>query len=165
MAIESVAEMAVARPPRQVAAVPERARLRVEQRPQRGAIDLGVRLGAAFAEKAPERGIVAEPAQSGDLQVQEGEMGVVEIDGVDLPRLRDEVGQRVAAAGGDGDQCGIVRQIERFEVGLGIFPDLVVDEPLEPDREEPVPHRRFAFFPAVIDGVGDQLRIHPGKTS
>ena len=72
-------------------------------------------------------------------------MRLVEIDRIDLGRLRGEIGQRVAAAGRNGDDGRSERQLQRGEIGFRIFPDLGVDQTTEPECEKPVPNGRFVL--------------------
>jgi hypothetical protein len=63
-------------------------------------------------------------------------MGAVEVDGDDLLRVGNEVGEDVAAAGGDRDEARLRPEAKRLHVDHRIFPDLRVDEALEDQREQ-----------------------------
>ena len=88
-------------------------------------------------------------------------MRLVEVDRIDLGRLRGEIGQRVAAAGRDGDDGRAERKLKGCEIGFGIFPDLGVDQTAKPEFEQPVPNRCLGLGSGVADRVRDKLRVHP----
>ena len=63
-------------------------------------------------------------------------MVAVEIDGVDVLRLVDEIIEDVAAARGDGEHPALGSQGEGLEIDPRILPDLVVNETIEPEGEQ-----------------------------
>jgi len=51
-------------------------------------------------------------------------MRLIEVDRIDLSRLRGEIRQRVAATGRDGDDGRSQRQSQRRQIGYRVFPYL-----------------------------------------
>src|SRR5580704_15195787 len=93
MPVEAVGKMDVARAADDVALVPIGPRLRIQPWPQSHAIKLGIRGRVGRAEKLPEIRIVGKGTQARQLELQESKMRPVEIDRVNLRRLRHQVGQ------------------------------------------------------------------------
>ncbi|MOA44411.1 hypothetical protein D3C78_1666880 [compost metagenome] len=97
-------------------------------------------------------------------------MAGVEVHRVHFLRRAGEVGQRIAAAGGDGQQPRTGLQLQRVDVDQRVFPDLRVDQLAEPAREQPVAQRAGAGAAAVVDRLVDQGMgmhiasgvVHPG---
>ncbi len=160
MAIEPVGEISIARPADGVALVPIGARVGIEPEPQIVAVALGIGRRIGFTEELPEIVVFREGAKAGQFELEQRQMGFVEIDREHLRRLGREIGQRVAAAGRDGDDGRTNRQLQRREIGLGIFPDLGIDEAAKPEGKQTVPNSRLLVTSAVADGVRDQLRAH-----
>src|SRR5215471_8484737 len=92
-------------------------------------------------------------------------MRLVGIDGIDLRRLRGQVGQRVASAGRNGDDRRPDRQLQCGKIRLRIFPDLGVDQTTQPKRVDSVPDRRFILCTFVTYRVCNQLRAHASLES
>ena len=88
--------------------------------------DIGARIG--WTEEAVERFIVGQVLQRAKLQPAERDMGAVEVDSDDLGRIGGQIGQRVAAARGDGGDALAGTEPQGFEVDDRIFPNLRVDE-------------------------------------
>ena len=139
--------------------------LRVQHRPQPLAIERGVGDRGGLAEELPEFGVAGESTKPRELELEQREVRLVEVDRVDLRRPRREIGQRVAAAGGDGDDGRADRQAKCREIGFRVFPDLGVDQAAEPEREQPVPNGFLGLASAVADRVCDELRVHPSLES
>ena len=55
-------------------------------------------------------------------------MGVVEVSSVDPGRRAGEIGKDVAVDRGDGDDLVTLPKLHRFDIDIGIFPDLGVGE-------------------------------------
>ena len=70
-------------------------------------------------------------------------MRAVQVDGEDLGRIGGEVGEHVAAAGGDRDDPRARLQLQRLQIDVGVFPDLRIDKALEGEGED-----------ALADAVG-----------
>jgi hypothetical protein len=109
--------------------------------------------------------IVGKGAQTGELELQQRKMRLVEIDRINLRRSSDEVGQRVAPARRDRDDGRSDTQAQRCEIGDGIFPDLRIDQPAVPERVKPVPNRRIFVATAVTGDTCDQLTVHASLES
>ena len=75
--------------------------------------------------------MAGQVAQGGNLQPAQRDMRGVQINGDDLARIGGQVRQRIAAATGDRQDAPAGRDFQRGHVGLRIFPDLRVDQPLE----------------------------------
>ncbi len=165
VAVKSVGEIGMPRTADHVALVPIGARIGVQHQPQPLAIELRVGGRSGLAEELPELGVTGKCAKPGKLELEQRKMRLVEVDGIDLGRLRGEIGQRVAAAGGDRDDGRAERQLQRGKIGFRILPDLGVDQAAEPECEQPVPDGRLGFIPAVANRVRDQLRVHPSLES
>ena len=138
--VKAVGEIGMPRPPDDVELVPIGARLRGPA-PAAADRDRG-RIGdrGGLAEKLPEFGVAGKSTKPRELELQQRQMRLVEIDRVDLGRSRREIGQRIASAGGDGDDGRSDRQTKCGEIGFRIFPYLGVDQTAEPEREKPVPN-------------------------
>ena len=63
-------------------------------------------------------------------------MILVEVDGDDLFGIGGEVIEDVAAAGSNGDNPVMRLDLQCFQIDVRIFPNLVVDEALEKQREQ-----------------------------
>src|ERR1700682_3730273 len=165
VAIEAVGEISVPRTPDAVALVPIGARIGVEHQPQPLAIKLGIGARRGLAEELPEFRIAREGTQPRELELEKRQMSLIEIDGVDLRRLRGEIGQRVASTGGNGDDGRSDRQPQRCEVSFGILPDLGVHQTTKPECEKLVPNGRLCLASRVADRVRDKLGIHSSLES
>ncbi len=64
-------------------------------------VEMNVAPIVGSAEKAIERCVIGQVLSGGELQLQECDVGRVEIDRVDACRVRDEIAHDIAAAGGD----------------------------------------------------------------
>jgi hypothetical protein len=62
-------------------------------------------------------------------------MAAVEVDGVDVGRFVDEIIEDVTAAGGNGEHPAFGSEGEGLEIDPGVFPNLVVNETIEPEGE------------------------------
>ncbi|MCC2687360.1 MAG: hypothetical protein K0S21_163 [Rhizobiaceae bacterium] len=60
----------------------------------------------------------------------------IEVDGFDKRRIRSQIGQCVAAAGGDRHHPLSGRQLHGRHVDFWIFPDLGINQPGESMREQ-----------------------------
>src|ERR1019366_572187 len=165
MAIEPVCEIGIPRTSNDVALVPVSARLPVKHRPQPLPIESGVGGRGSFAEKLPEFGIAGAGTNTGKLELEQRKVRFIEVDRVDLSRLRGEIRQRVASAGGDGDDGRSQWQSQRRQIGDRVLPDLGIDQAAKPEREKPVPDRCFSLASAVADCIRDELRVHPSPES
>jgi hypothetical protein len=88
------------------------------------------------ATKEEEEILVAgQVFDGGKLQLEDAKMAAIEIDGVDVLRLVDEIIEDVAAAGGDGEHPAFGRQGEGLEIDPRVLPNLVVNETIEPEGE------------------------------
>lgn len=77
----------------------------------------------------------------------------VEINGHNFLWLVDEIVQYVAATAGDGQQFRMASQIECGCIYSGIFPDLVVDESLKPERKHPFKYAPLRSNTVVMNGL------------
>src|SRR5262245_31505582 len=109
--VEPICEVGISGTTDDVTLVPIGTRFSVEQRPQPLAIELCVGRRSRFPKELPELKIAGERPYARKLQLEQREMGLVEVDRVDLRRLRSQIGQRVAAAGGDGNDRRPRRQL------------------------------------------------------
>ena len=91
VAIEPVGEMGVPRTPDNVQLVPVRSCFRIERRPQPLAIKFGVRGRRGFAEELPEIRIFGESAKSREFELEQRKVRLVQVDRVNLGRLRREI--------------------------------------------------------------------------
>src|ERR1700691_1991751 len=103
MPVEAVCKMSVARAANDVALVPIGARRRIQPWPQPHAIKLGIGGRVGRAEELPEIRIVGKGTQARQLELEESEMRAIEVDRVNLCRLRHQIGERVTTARRDGD--------------------------------------------------------------
>jgi len=112
----------------------------IEFHPQAPVIggDIGARVGSA--EETEEAVVVRQVLESADLEPPKRDMGAVEIDRGDAGRIGREVGEDVAAAGGNGDHLMPRTDVERGHVDDRVLPDLRIDEALERQREQALEH-------------------------
>src|SRR5258708_14808726 len=97
--VKPVCEIRMPRTPEDVALVPVCARIGIEPGAQMLAINRGIGARGGLAEELPEFGIVGKGTKPGELELEQREVCLVEVDGVDLRRLRGQIRQRVASAG------------------------------------------------------------------
>lgn len=113
-----------------------------EKRVERAA----VRLVIGPAKKAEEFLAAREIGEGRELEAPQCRVIRIEIDGDDALRIGRQIVEDVAAAGRNGRYLMTGPEPERFEIDVGIFPDLVVHEPLEHQGRE-------AFESAAPSGV------------
>ena len=70
---------------------------------QEGEVVVPVQFVVGAAEEEEEILVAGQVFDGGQLELEDAEMAAVEIDGVDVLRLVDEIIEHVAAAGGDGE--------------------------------------------------------------
>jgi hypothetical protein len=116
-----------------------------------GEVIVAVQLVVGAAEEKEEILVAGQVLDRGELQAENAEMAAVEIDGVDVSRFVDEIIENVTATGGDGEHPAFRGERERLEVDPGIFPNLVVDETIEPESEEPLRNSFRAQGVIVVD--------------
>ena len=132
----------------------------IEMRPDDLVIGGHVLGPGGAAEEAEERGMVGQVPEGGEFQPPQGHMRAVEVDGADPCRVGREVGERVAAPRGDGDDVVLRPQPERRHVHHRVFPDLRIDQPAEGRREQAFRYSRFREGPVAMDGLSEtQIRL------
>ena len=62
----------------------------------------------------------------------------VKIDGGDRLRIFQKIVQRIASAGRDSKYARILVELEGLNINSRIFPDLVIDKRVKPNREQPL---------------------------
>ena len=77
----------------------------------------------------------------------------VEVDGHDPLGLVDQVVEDIAAAAGDREDARFGAHLQSLRVDPRVFPDLVVNKALEPEREHPLQHAPLAGEFVVVDGL------------
>src|SRR5580658_7079297 len=97
VAKEAIGEIGIARTAYRVALVPVGPRLGVEHRSQSIAVECGVRGRGALAEELPEIGVSRQRPKPGELQLEQRKVSFIEVDGVNLSRLRRQIRQRIAS--------------------------------------------------------------------
>ena len=110
-----------------------------------------VRFVVGMAEEAEERVMVGQMIERLQLQFGQRDMVRIEIDRDDALGSRREIIEDVASARRDGDQPVMRLEFQRVEVDRRIFPDLVVHEALEHEREQ-------ALQRAALGGRGPLMR-------
>jgi hypothetical protein len=83
----------------------------------------------------------------------------VEVERHDPGRVGEQVVEDVAAARRDGHDPAVRFEIERFQIDDGIFPDLVIDEAGEPDREQPIEQGLLLAGCCPVDRLLDRRRL------
>src|SRR5215472_1124558 len=142
------------------AAFPEGARLVVEVRLKVVAISVPGAGIDAVAEEAIEGAVIRQVLRRRQLESRQCEMCGVEVDGDDLRGIGEEIIEHVATAGGDRQHAARGLEAERFEVDAWILPDLVVDQAMKPDREEPFRKTPLARHAVPVDRRLQQRRRH-----
>ncbi len=79
-------------------------------------------------------------------------MSAVEVDRGDARRVGGQVGEDIAAAGGDGDHLVTRPDVERLHVDDRVFPDLRVDKLREGEGEHALEHAGARQGPRAMNG-------------
>ena len=76
-------------------------------------------------------------------------------------RPRCEVVQDIAPARSDGDQPVLRPELQGFDVDGGVFPNLVVDKPLEHQGEKTLERAAFGGGRPLMRGAVEKSVSHP----
>ena len=124
-------------------------------------VDIGARVGGA--EEAQERRVVGQVSEGGELELVEGDVGGVEVDGDDALGIAGEVAHHVAAARGDGDDARLRGELQRFQVDARVLPDLRIDEAAEGEREGALMQAGQREGAAAMNRFAQQLGARAGR--
>ena len=103
---------------------------------EEGEVIVAVQLVVGAAKEKEKILVAGQVLDRGQLQFQHAKMGAIEIDGVNVFGLVDEIIEDVAAAGRDGEHPAFGSEREGLEIDPGILPNLVVDKAIEPKSEQ-----------------------------
>ena len=84
----------------------------------------------------------------------------IEVDGDDLRRIGGQIIENVAAARGDGDQPMVGLEIERLQIDVGVFPDLVIHKPLKHKGEQALQHAALGVGGPLMGGAFEKQIGH-----
>ncbi len=131
MAIDVALEERDAAPPEKIPSLPVVARFGVEGTADEAPVGGKVGVRIRFAEEPVERAIRGELADRGELELRQRHMRPVQVDRKDFGRVGGQVGEHVAAAGGDRRDPFAGLQLQGLQIDLWVFPYLRIDETLE----------------------------------
>ena len=140
-------------PAQEASLLPEGATARVHVLGEILEIIVVVQLIIRTAKEQEEVFIARQVFNRGKLQFQDAKVTPVEIDGLNMFRLMDQIVEDVAAAGGDRQHPAFRRQGQGLEIDAGVFPNLVVNETIEPEGEESLGHSLPAQRMIVVNGT------------
>jgi len=143
------------------APLPVAPRLRIEPLRQKIVEDAAVRFAFRDAEKTEEGIVIGEMFERLKLQAGQRDMVGIEIDRDDALRSRGEIVQNIAPARCDGDQPVLRSEPQRFEVDDRVFPNLVVDKPLEHQGEKTLERAAFGGGRPLMRGAVEKSVSHP----
>ena len=137
----------------EVATIPVVADRGLESRLDEPLVEAEVVARVGLGEEAAEGLVVRQMAGGSELELEQGDMGGIEVDRLDPHRVGGEIAHHVAAARGDRDQPAGGPELQGRHVDLGILPDLGVDQPFEQLGEDALQDA------ALGDGRGLQGRV------